>query len=273
MLPFTPVLSTSTAAPHPAVGFEWVEPSRDVGPALQCSALAAVAPHLFTAARLRLRGDAAEWEAAAAALGRDSSALRLIKQVHRADVAVVRRLDASGWHMPAADIILSENPQLVVGVRAADCAPVLLADRRRQVVAAVHAGWRGTAQSAVQKAVAALTAEFGSMPADLVAAIGPCLGVCCGEVGEEVVEAFREAGHGERVLDRWFSRGPGERWHLHLARANRDQLVEAGLRAADVHSAGLCTRSFPHALHSHRADGEKAGRMAALIRAPGPAGR
>jgi hypothetical protein len=261
------VLSSVIAAPQPAAGFEWIESSREVGRALQCRSVAA--PHLFTAAHLQLRGDPGEWEAAAATLGRGSSALRLIKQVHGADVAIVRREDSSTWLVPEADIILSEDPRFVIGVRAADCAPILLADRRRQVVAAVHAGWRGTAQSAVQKAVAALTREFGSSPEDLVAAIGPCLGVCCGEVGDDVVEAFRDAGHGEPALDCWFSRGPAARWHLHLARANRDQLIEAGLRAADVHSAGLCTRSFPHVFHSHRADGAKAGRMAALIRAPG----
>ena len=73
-----------------------------------------------------------------------------------------------------------------------------------------------------------MTREFGSEPRDLVAAIGPCLGVCCGEVGEEVVEAFRQAGHPDDAIDRWFSIGPGGRLHLHLARANRDQLVAAG---------------------------------------------
>jgi hypothetical protein len=120
--------------------------------------------------------------------------------------------------------------------------------------------------------VAALTREFGSSPDDLVAAIGPCLGVCCGEVGDDVFEAFREAGHGEAALEGWFSRGPGERRQLHLARANRDQLIDAGLLPGNVHSAGLCTRSFPHVFHSHRADGPKAGRMAALIRAGGGPG-
>jgi hypothetical protein len=266
------MLSTLFAAPEPSVPFEWIEPSPEVGPALQCRPLAAVAPHLFTGAHLQLRGNAAEWEAAARALGRNSSALRLVRQVHRAGVVVVRGGEADAWTTPEADIILSDSPGTIAGIRAADCAPILLADSRGGAVAGVHAGWRGTAQRAASTAVAALTREFGSRPGDLVAAIGPCLGVCCAEVGEDVLEAFREAGHEKRILERWFSRGPGERWQLHLARANRDQLTGAGLLPGNVHSAGLCTRSFPHVFHSHRADGPKAGRMAALIRLAGNSG-
>ena len=114
-----------------------------------------------------------------------------------------------------------------------------------------------------------MTREFGSDPRDLVAAIGPCLGVCCGEVGEEVVEAFRQARHPGDAIERWFSIGPAARFHLHLARANRDQLVAAGLRPDNIHVAGLCTRSYPEVFHSYRAAGANAGRMAAAIRAGG----
>jgi copper oxidase (laccase) domain-containing protein len=102
--------------------------------------------------------------------------------------------------------------------------------------------------------VEAMRRVFGSAPADLVAAIGPCLGVCCGEVGEEVVEAFRLEQHPEADIERWFSVGPGGRYHLHLARANRDQLENAGLDPANIHVADVCTRSYPD------------GRLAALIR-------
>ncbi len=186
--------------------------------------------------------------------------------MHGAAAAVAGPQAASQWTTPEADVIVCGHPELVIGVRVADCAPILLADSRRMAVGAVHAGWRGTLQGAAQAGVAALRREFGSEPADLVAAIGPCLGVCCGEVGEEVVRAFRLAGHGERSLDRWFSVGPGGRWHLNLARANRDQLADAGLRPSSIHTAGLCTRSFPGIFHSYRAAGVHAGRMAALIR-------
>ena len=169
-------------------------------------------------------------------------------------------------------MVVSDDPGLVIAVRIADCAPVLLADPVRGAVAAVHAGWRGTVRRVAASGVEALAREFGSRPADLVAAIGPCLGVCCGEVGDEVREAFGEAGVDAGSVERWFSRGPGGRAHLHLARANRDQLVAAGVAAANVSVAGLCTRSYPELFHSYRAAGPDAGRMAALIRCP-PAGR
>ena len=123
-------------------------------------------------------------------------------------------------------------------MRIADCAPILLVDRTQPVVGAVHAGWRGTVQRAVQAGVDALVREFGSRPADLAAAVGPCLDVCCGEVGDEVVVGFRDAGHDESAIDRWFSIGPGGRFHLHLARANRDQLEAAGLAPEHIHVAG-----------------------------------
>jgi YfiH family protein len=264
------MLKTFIAAPQPTAGFAWTQPAAAVGPALQCGPLAAIARHLFTARHLELRSDPAEWQAAAAALGSNAEAIRLVRQVHGAAVAVAGPEPAPEWITPEADIIVSGHPQVVIAVRVADCTPILLADSKRLAVGAVHAGWRGTLRGAAQTGVAALRREFGSEPADLLAAVGPCLGVCCGEVGDEVVQAFRLAGHGERSLDRWFSMGPGGRWHLNLARANLDQLLDAGLRPASIYTAGLCTRSFPAIFHSYRAAGVHAGRMAALIRCGSP---
>ena len=150
--------------------------------------------HLFTARDLALRDDESEWTAVAAALGVPRDRLLLIKQVHGVVAAVVRRGWQPPWVRPQADIILTDDPSVAIGVRVADCAPVLLLDRRRGVVGAAHAGWRGTAAGASIAAVEALRREFGSKAADLVAAIGPCLGACCGEVGPEVLDAFRAGG-------------------------------------------------------------------------------
>jgi polyphenol oxidase len=85
-------------------------------------------------------------------------------------------------------------------------------------------------------------------------------------MGEEVVQAFRDAGHSEEDLARWFTREPGRRPHFDLSRANRDQLVSAGVPAAQIHSAGLCTKTHADAFHSYRAHGAGAGRMAGVIR-------
>ena len=192
--------------------------------------------------------------------------LFLIRQVHRADVAVVKRGRTGRWDRPDADAIVSDDPSSAVGVRVADCAPVLLADRRGGVVGAVHAGWRGTLQEAAAAGVEAMTREFGSKPDDLIAAIGPCLGPCCGEVGPEVVDAFREAGHGEDRIARWFVTGPSGRPYLDLWRANADQLEAAGLGAGNIHIARLCTKTHAGVLHSYRAEGEQSGRMVGVIR-------
>ena len=145
-----------------------------------------------------LRQDDGEWTAVAGSLGVSVERLLLIKQVHGVQAAVVRRGWQPPWTRPQADIIVTDDPSVAIGVRVADCAPVLLFDPRLGVAAAIHAGWRGTAAGASAAAVQTLQREFGSRAADLIAAIGPCLGACCGEVGPDVVEAFR-AGELDRL--------------------------------------------------------------------------
>jgi YfiH family protein len=236
------------------------------GHVLRCRPLLEVADHFFTAGDVELRADDRQWTDVAHGLGLTLEQLLLIRQVHGADVAVVRRGRTERWDRPDADVIVSSDPSSAIGVRVADCAPILLADRRRGVVGAVHAGWRGTVHEAAAAGVEAMTREFGSDPVDLVAAIGPCLGPCCGEVGPEVVEAFRDAGHGEDRIGRWFTPGPSGRSYLDMWRANADQLAEAGVEEINIHVAGLCTRTHAEYLHSYRAQGDKAGRMVGVIR-------
>lgn len=248
------------------------------GWALQCGPLHPFARHLFTTGDLQLRGPAGgdgaaasqaahEWGQVADAMGVDAGRLLLVRQVHRDQVAVARRDTAHTWERPEADLIVSDDPESAIGVRVADCAPILMADTRRGAVGAVHAGWRGTVLSAARAGLDSLRLEFGTDPGDVVAAIGPCLGVCCGEVGEEVVAAFRDAGHGDADIARWFMPGPAGRPHLDLPGANRDQLVAAGVRPEHVHVSGLCTRTHAPLLHSYRADRDRAGRMLGAIRA------
>lgn len=249
--------------PEPGRGFRW-----DDGPAgaiLRCGPLAEVARHAFTSRQLELPGvNGTGWAKAAALVACATDAVHRARQVHGATVLVVD--DAVAFEEPPpADALVSVTPGAAVAVVTADCVPILLADPVTGAVGAVHAGWRGTVQRAVQAGVAAMQHAFGSRPGDLVAAIGPCLDVCCGEVGDEVVDAFRAAGHDARAVERWFSIGPGGRFHLHLARANRDQLETAGVGRERIHVAGLCTRSYPEVFHSYRAAGPNAGRMAALI--------
>jgi YfiH family protein len=222
-----------------------------------------VAPHFFTDARLRLREDPDEWDLVARFAGVPTGQLRLLHQVHGNCVVEASALQSR----PEADAIISDDPSVALVVRVADCAPLLIADARLGVVAAVHAGWRGTLQRIAPVAVRALADRFGSRPEDLIVAIGPSLGACCGEMGAEVVDAFAAAGHDRRSIERWFTTGSRGRPHFDLWRANADQLETAGVAPNAIHVAELCTRTYPDAFHSYRAAGSAAGRMAAVIRA------
>jgi YfiH family protein len=149
-----------------------------------------------------------------------------------------------------------------VSVRTADCIPILLADRHGRAVAAVHAGWRGTAAGVAGATVDAL-GDLGVPAADLVAAIGPGIGPCCYQVDALVRDAMVANHHRAPT---WFTPdGPGH-WRLDLWRANRDQLETSGVPASAISCAGLCTVDDEGDWYSFRREGEGGGRMVAAIR-------
>jgi YfiH family protein len=248
--------------PQPTGPFTWTQ--EPWGRALRCTRLAV--PHLFSSRDVMLRDDLAEWAAVAASMGVAADRLLLIKQVHGIHVAVAGGGAPTPWVRPEADIAVTDDPSVAIGVRVADCGPVLLHDPVTRAVGAAHAGWRGTASGAAAAAVRAMEKEFGTRSADLVAAIGPCLGACCGEVGPDVVEAFRAGGADRQSLAAWFTAGTGDRSFLDLERANRDQLVTAGLNPDAIFASGLCTKTHRDRLHSYRGDRDASGRMVAAIR-------
>jgi len=259
-------MTSTPALPAPSGDFHWTH--EDWGPMLRCCALDAVAQHGFTTRQLALRpGETwgGGWVAAARSVGCGIERLQRVRQVHGA-VVHVATVDTPPT-LPDADAVIAATPGLAVAVVAADCVPILLADRTSGAVAAVHAGWRGTAADVAGAAVAALTREWGVAPERLVAAIGPSIGACCYTVGPELVTAFLHAGHPAEAVARWFTSTAG-RLVLDLWHANRDLLVAAGLRPDCVHVAGLCTQSHATIFESFRADGDRAGRMAAIIVAP-----
>ncbi len=260
--------------PQPIGAFEWTQ--EPWGRALRCTALPAA--HLFTSRDVGLRESAEEWTAVAESLGVTRERVLLIRQVHGTGVAIAKRgrdvprsevrgprsEGTPAW--PEADIVITDDPDVAIGVRVADCAPVLLFDRRTGAAGAAHAGWRGAAAQAAAVAVRAMQRTFGSEPSHIVAAIGPCLGACCGEVGPDVVDAFRAGGAEASAIAAWFQPGRGDRSMLDLARANRDQLIGAGVPPDAIFDSGLCTKTHHERLHSYRAAREKAGRMLAAIR-------
>ncbi|MFQ5697357.1 MAG: peptidoglycan editing factor PgeF [Myxococcota bacterium] len=165
--------------------------------------------------------------------------------------------------IPEADALCVSQPGLAVGVRTADCVPLLLADRRGRGVAAVHAGWRGTAAGIARLTVRRLARELGVPPQDWQVAIGPHVGPCCYEVDAPVRDAI------ESVTA--FGRGrDADHWQLDLERALVEQLEEAGIRGFE--SVGECTCCHPLTYPSHRRD-PGGGRMLHYVRMPGGADR
>lgn len=254
--------------PTPPAAFHWtIEPW---GPMLRCHALDGIAQHGFTSRQLELRpGEVAtsRWNAAAASVGCSVDRVRRIRQVHGAVVQVVdeRPLDGAP---PESDAAITAAAGVAVAVVAADCVPILLADRRTGAVAAIHAGWRGTAARVTEATVESLHREYRVDASQLVAAIGPSIGACCYEVGDDLLTAFAAAGFSSVDLAEWFARDRRSRLRLDLWQANADQLVHAGVPRAQVHVSGLCTKTHLEVFESFRAEGERAGRMAALIVAP-----
>lgn len=254
-------------------GFAWA--SARWGPVLTSTALSPVFHHFFTTRQLRFRGGEEgprDWARVADELGVHPDRLLRPRQVHGTSIVIKRRDDeTSGWETgrPRADIILTDDPTVAVAVQVADCVPVLIADRRTGAVAAVHAGWRGTARRVVEVAVRALGEAFRSRPSDLAAALGPAIGPCCYEVGSELLDVFAAAGHPPAERNRWFARSEDGRVRLDVPLANRDQLLAAGLAPDAIHVAGLCTASHPELFYSYRREGQGTGRIVGVIKARG----
>ena len=256
-------------------GFAWTTESW--GAALRCVPLAAIAPHLFTTRQLSLASPS-DTDRLAAAVG--ARRVAMARQVHGRTVVVMRHGDVvtrppeggpyegspyegSPDAAPEADAFVSDSADVAVAIRVADCVPLLMADRARGVVAAVHAGWRGTAARAAGAALEALEREFGTRPADVVAAIGPSIGPCCYQVDARVRDTFLAATPDAAA---WLSDdGPGH-WRLDLWRANADALEAVGVPAEAIHTARYCTADHLDTCFSYRREGERTGRLVAAIR-------
>jgi YfiH family protein len=176
-----------------------------------------------------------------------------MKQVHGTRVQ-----EAPFVGTPEGDAAVARAPGVLLGVQTADCLPVLLVLPARRAVAAAHAGWRGTAAGVVRAALGVLLAEGGE-PAEVVAALGPCIGPCCYEVGEDVREAFGPEGAS------FFLPGRGHRQHLDLRAANVRQLLDAGVPLQRIHHVADCTSCRRDLYYSYRRDGPGTGRMISFV--------
>ena len=161
---------------------------------------------------------------------------------------------------PERDGICTNEPGVALVCFSADCTPVLLHDPVRRAVAAIHAGWRGTAKGIVARCVEAMTREFGTDPADLQAAVGPCIGPCCFETDRNVPEAMLDA-LGEAAAP--LIRQAGEKYYPDLKGLNALWLRRAGVQTIDLSCD--CTRCQPDRFWSHRFHGPARGSLAAVI--------
>ncbi|MGQ0507837.1 MAG: peptidoglycan editing factor PgeF [Myxococcaceae bacterium] len=181
-----------------------------------------------------------------------------VSQVHGVAVVHARAPVAGDTLTPPlgeADALWTEDQDTAVGVKTADCVPILLADPRSKRVAAVHSGWRGTDFRISERAAESLGAASG-----IVAAIGPCIRECCYEVSDELAHRFASAFGPEVTVRR------GARWHLNLVAAVRESLRAAGLSADRIDSVpALCTSCDPRRFYSHRRDGGRTGRHLSFV--------
>lgn len=182
-------------------------------------------------------------------------------QVHGADVRTISPGDDPGAVVKDhADALVAHDPSTAVGVRVADCVPVLLHEGSTGVVAAVHAGWRGVVGGVVQSALAHLAIRARGAR-DIVAAIGPSIGPCCFEVGEDVATAIADAAPGDDAVVLRDRAKP----HVDLRRAVRLQLCALGVDDANIEDVPGCTKCDAERFFSHRRDGARSGRLLAAI--------
>jgi YfiH family protein len=231
-----------------------------------------------------------------AVAGKAAVELVTVRQIHSGLVRVIEKehgglVAANGRAVMRGDASMSDVPGLLLGVQTADCVPVLVVDTKKKVVAAFHAGWRGTLKRIVERGVGTMRLRYGSKPKDLIAAIGPAIGACCFAVGEEVrwefesqfayaPELFSEVYDSDPVREKYpllfmTARAPGHsnigpQTHLDLFEANRRQLLDAGLSAKNVHVVGECsactvTRDGRRKYFSHRAEHGFTGRMMGVV--------
>jgi len=191
----------------------------------------------------------------AAAFGFDPRRLVLLNQMHQDGILVLRKPLETTEGCLEYDAMITDVPRVFLGIRTADCLPVFIADRRKKVIAAVHAGRQGTALGITAKVIRKMMSVFDCRPGDLLAALGPSIGLCCYEIDAQVFQPGWEPFA--------TSRGQGK-WMLDLARINIDQIRNEGLNPAQISWIRLCTCCRPDLFFSYRREG-KTGRQLSFI--------
>jgi YfiH family protein len=187
------------------------------------------------------------------ACGADISQVFWRKQIHGDDILVASGGAGASKGCPDADAYITDEKNLPIAIRTADCVPVFIFDPRHRVIGLAHAGWRGTYKAIAAKTVQRMREKFDSQPSDLKIVLGPSIRECCYQVGEEFRHYFLS-----HVKDR------GGYLYADVTGVNRDQLLQAGVRQENIFDSGICTCCNKN-YFSFRRDGAKAGRMISLM--------
>lgn len=194
-------------------------------------------------------------------LGLDVNRIVLSKQTHTDNIRIVTEADAGKGLTKQSDI--EDTDGLVTNVRnialvvfSADCVPILMYDKKAEVVAAVHAGWRGSAAGIAPKCAELMKSRFGSLTEDIRVAIGPSIGKCCFEFGEEAVIYFD---------NNYYTKEPNGKFKVDLWEYNKDLLTNVGVKSENIDVSGICTMCERDRFYSYRAHRERTGRLGAVI--------
>lgn len=200
----------------------------------------------------------------ARAMGGKMERFVTVTQVHGTDLLIIDapNQDFSHFRKIECDGVITDQPGVMIGVGVADCVPILLLDPVKGVVAALHAGWKGTAGGIAVKGVEAFVSVFGSNRADILAAVGPAIGSCCYEVDGIVKEAFEKS---DCAWGDVAEASGKEKWQLDLAKANYMQLLAAGLAESQIVRAEQCVSCNPEQFFSYRRDQGDTGRQMGFI--------
>ncbi|AEV68743.1 peptidoglycan editing factor PgeF [Acetivibrio clariflavus] len=207
----------------------------------------------------------------AKALGIDTLNMVLSNQVHDSKIRIVSDMDrGKGIHRESdiigVDGLMTDCPEVALVTFYADCVPVFLFDPVKRVIALVHSGWRGTLKNISREAVVKMEKEFGCDPRDIEAAIGPSIGQCCFEVGEEVYAEFVNAFDWCQA----FCKKVGDKWYIDLQSVIRQVLKSEGLQENKILISGICTKCNNDVFFSHRGDNGKTGTLTAIMQLKNP---
>lgn len=202
------------------------------------------------------------------AFGADYKNVVLTKQTHTSNIRIVSEEDRGKGIFKELDYtdvdgLITNLPGLVLVTQYADCTPLVFYDPEKRVVATSHAGWRGTVALIGAKTVEMMCENFGSSPKDIIVGIGPCIGSCCYEVDDPVIDRVKKLEF--LKLDSCVKPKGDGKYMLDLKEVNRQILINSGVLPENIDTAELCTCCSSDVFHSHRATGGKRGTLAMMI--------